>query len=700
VTGPSVPDQSFPRRFARTRRFTLGQPRSFRVSADGSQVTFLRSGSGTDPVNALWSFDVDSAEEQVLADPTTLLVGGEERLPPAELARRERARESASGVVSYAADPELRLATFSLGGLLFVVDVATGDVRRPSELDGAFDPRPDPTLRRVAFVVEGSLRVVDLGGGGDEVLAGEEGPDVTWGVAEFVAAEEMDRSRGYWWAPDGEAILAARVDTSGVEEWHINDPAHPARPPARIRYPPAGTPNADVSLHLLRLGGGQVEVGWDREVFPYLVTVDWSAGHPPILMVQSRDQRTMRVLTADPSTGATTTIREVRDDAWLDIVVGVPRWLRDGRLVSTADLEDTRRLVFDDDPVTPRGLQVRRVVDVGDDAVLFTASEEPTEVHLWRVSSEGELHRVTSQPGVHDGAAGGRTVVTVSSTVDRSGSVARVLRDGNEVATIRSNAETPGITPRISIARTPSRDLRYVVLFPDEDPGGPLPVLMDPYGGPQSQRVVAARDAFLQSQWFADQGFAVVVADGRGTPGRGSAWDRAVRGDLASAPLEDQVEALHAAAEAHPGRFDLDRVAIRGWSFGGYLAALAVLRRPDVFHAAVAGAPVTDWRLYDTHYTERYLGQPDENPDAYRASSVLDDAAKLERPLLLIHGLADDNVVVANTLQLSAALTAAGRPHSVLPLPGVTHMTPQEVVAENLLLLQVGFLRQALKLEG
>ncbi|HTF53723.1 MAG TPA: prolyl oligopeptidase family serine peptidase, partial [Pseudonocardia sp.] len=237
---------------------------------------------------------------------------------------------------------------------------------------------------------------------------------------------------------------------------------------------------------------------------------------------------------------------------------------------------------------------------------------------------------------------------------------------------------------------------RTAVLLPtDHRPGQRLPVLMDPYGGPHAQRVLAARGAYLTSQWFADQGFAVVVADGRGTPGRGAAYERAVAGDLASPPLEDQVAALELAAAAHP-ELDTSRVGIRGWSFGGYLAALAVLRRPDVFHAAVAGAPVTDWALYDTFYTERYLGHPDTTPEAYQRSSLLGDAAKLTRPLLLIHGLADDNVVAAHTLRLSAALLAAGRPHSVLPLSGVTHMTPQEEVAENLLLLQVDFLRAAL----
>jgi dipeptidyl-peptidase-4 len=258
------------------------------------------------------------------------------------------------------------------------------------------------------------------------------------------------------------------------------------------------------------------------------------------------------------------------------------------------------------------------------------------------------------------------------------------------------------------------------VLFPSwHTPGTKLPVLMAPYGGPHHQEVVKSAAAYLQSQWFAEQGFAVVTADGHGTPSRGPAWERAIAGDFGTLVLEDQVTALHAAAAEFPD-LDTSRVGIRGWSFGGYLSALAVLRRPDVFHAAVAGAPVTDWRLYDTHYTERYLGHPDETGDCYQRSSLLDDPERIvpshflrggmggssprsnapqQRPLLLIHGLADDNVLVAHSLRMSSALLAAGYPHSVLPLSGVTHMTPQEVVAENLLLLQLDFLRSALNVE-
>jgi dipeptidyl-peptidase-4 len=263
---------------------------------------------------------------------------------------------------------------------------------------------------------------------------------------------------------------------------------------------------------------------------------------------------------------------------------------------------------------------------------------------------------------------------------------------------VRSLAEDPGLVPAPRLLRTGERGVPTAVLLPTgwTPTDGPLPVLLDPYGGPHAARVRSAARAYLESQWWADQGFCVVVADGRGTPGTPS-WERTVRLDLATEPLEDQVAALHAVAEElGPDVVDLGRVGIRGWSFGGYLSALAVLRRPDVFHAAVAGAPVTEWRLYDTAYTERYLGLPQEHPEAYDHGSLVAIAAQLTRPLLVIHGLADDNVVAAHSLRLSSALLAAGRPHMFLPLSGVTHMTPQEVVAENLLQLQLDFLRHAL----
>ena len=507
----------------------------------------------------------------------------------------------------------------------------------------------------------------------------------------------MGRTRGHWWAPDSGGLLAARVDVSPVPEWWLAAPVDPATAPRPFRYPAAGSANAEVGLALVDLSGGVVAVDWRRDEFEYLAAVCWpgegSGTGPPTLVVQTRDQKTLAVLTVEVATGSTDEVYRVFDDAWVDLVPGVPRWWRGG-LLTVENRGDTRRLCLDGEAFSPEGLQVRRVVGMEDDAVLAVASVDPVDADVVRVDADGNLEVVAGGGGVHEATIGGGVLVVVSATMD--GSTATVLPGGHEVV---SFGEEPAVVPDPAFHVVGQRDLRAAVLFPTGHDGSALPVLVDPYGGPHAQRVLRVRSAFLASQWFADQGFAVVVADGRGTPGRGPAWERAVAGDLAGPVLDDQVDALHALAGADD-RLDLGRVAIRGWSFGGYLAALAVLRRPDVFHAAVAGAPVTDWRLYDTHYTERYLGHPDEAPAAYAATDLCAEAANLTRPLLLIHGLADDNVVVAHTLALSRALLEAGRPHRVLPLSGVTHMTPQEEVAENLLLVQLAFLREALGIDG
>jgi dipeptidyl-peptidase 4 len=720
--------ESFPRQEARTRRFTLGVPRAFHLAPDGTRVTFLRTQGGNDPVTCLWLLDLGGGAERLVADPRAL--GGDEDLPPQERARRERVREQAGGIVAYATDADLTVAIFSWSGRVYAVDLNRADAE-PHEIAvpaPALDPRPDPSGKRLAYVNAGALRVASLdsvtgeGPAEDQVLADPQGAaHVTYGLAEFIAAEEMDRHRGYWWSPDGSALLVARVDETPVTRWHIADPANPERPPAVVAYPAAGTPNAEVSLLLARLDGSTVDVDTDRAAFPYLVTACWEGEHDPLVVVQSRDQRTMRLLSVDPGTGRAEVRHEDTDPRWLEIVHGVPAWTEDGRLVWTADREDTRRLLVSPptaleaaEPVTPPGLQVRGVLGVDGDTVLFQASAEPTEVSLWTYGPGG-LSQVGEGAGVEAGVRVGGTTVVSRRSLGDDGIMVQVYRDARPVADVASLAERPALpAPQPVLFGAGAREIRTAVLFPSwHEPGQrKLPVLLDPYGGPHAQRVMQARAAYLTSQWFAEQGFAVVVADGRGTPGRGPEWERAVAGDLAGPPLEDQVDALRDAA-ARFGDLDTGRVAIRGWSFGGYLAALAVLRRPDVFRAAIAGAPVTDWHFYDTHYTERYLGNPGEDPGPYERSSLIplaerarvarsgDGAAPGEvtpRPLMVIHGLADDNVVVAHTLRLSGALLAAGYPHAVLPLSGITHMASQETVAENLLLLQLDFLRGALGL--
>ncbi|WP_333739145.1 S9 family peptidase [Streptomyces sp. IBSBF 2806] len=699
---------SFPRRHARTQRFTLGAPRSFTVAPDGSRVVFLRSGSGTDRAGALWVLDPADGTERLAADPGTLLGGASEDLSPQERARRERSREGGAGIVGYATDDAVELASFALSGRLFTAELRAGTAAELPVAGPAIDPRPSPDGRLVAYVAGGALRVVGAGGEDDRAVAEPESDTVSYGLAEFIAAEEMGRQRGFWWAPESDRLLVARVDDTPVERWWISDPAQPKRDPQHVPYPAAGTANAEVRLFVFGLDGVRTEVSWDRSRFPYLARVHWSGAGAPLLLVQARDQRSQLFLAVDTDSGTTRMVHADEDRIWLELFPGVPCWSPSGQLVRIADEGGARVLTVGERPLTGAQLHVRSVLDVTSDDVLVSASAgedaaapEIGEIHVYRVNELG-VERLSQEPGVHSAVRSGPVTVMVSAAPDRPGSVARVLRGGKQATTVRSYAEDPGLTPRVTFAEGGARRIPCAVLMPTDYPGdAPLPVLLDPYGGPHGQRVLAAHNAHLTSQWFADQGFAVIVADGRGTPGRSPAWEKAIRDDVAAITLEDQVDALHALAERFP--LDLTRVAVRGWSFGGYLAALAALRRPDVFHAAVVGAPVTDLRLYDTHYQERYLGHPGERPEVYRRNSLIDDeglvdAVEPARPMLIIHGLADDNVVVAHSLRLSSALLAAGRPHEVLPLSGVTHMTPQEQVAENLLHLQLDFLRRSLGL--
>ncbi|MFI8938435.1 alpha/beta fold hydrolase [Streptomyces syringium] len=698
---------SFPRQHARTQRFSLGAPRAFTVSPDGSRVVFLRSRSGTDRANVLWVLDLDAGREYPAADPAVLLGGADEELSAEERARRERSREGSAGVVGYAVDNAVELAAFALSGRLFVAELRGGTARELTVPGPVVDPRPSPDGRRVAYVAGGALRVVEADGSHDRALAEPENDTTTWGLAEFIAAEEMDRSRGFWWSPDGTALLAARADDAAVGRWWIADPANPGREPAEVAYPAAGTANASVSLSLLRLDGSRTDVRWDRERHPYLARVHWSADGAPLLLVQSRDQRSQVYLAVDTDSGDTRVLHLDEDAIWLDLFAGVPAWSPQGDLVRIAEEDGARVLVVGDRTLTGPRTHVRAVLDVGDDDVLVSASAGPGaddpetgQAHVYRVDERG-AERLSEGEGWHSAVRSGAVTVLVSASLGRAGAEARVLRDGKQIAVVASYAQQPVLTAHVTLTEAGERRVPCAILLPTgyTEGDGPLPVLMDPYGGPHGQRVVAAHNAHLTSQWFADQGFAVIVADGRGTPHRSPAWEKSIRDDFAGATLEDQVEAVRALAGRYP--LDLTRVGIRGWSYGGYLAALAVLRRPDVFHAGIAGAPVTDWRLYDTHYTERYLGHPDEQPAVYARNSLVTDEGLSEpaeqvRPLMVVHGLADDNVVAAHTLRLSSALLAAGRPHEVLPLSGVTHMTPQEQVAENLLLLQVDFLKRSL----
>jgi dipeptidyl-peptidase 4 len=738
---------TFPRQYARTRRLSLGEPRSFRIAPDGTRIAFLRSRGGSDPLTCLWVLERTDAltgqtsqsrwHERLVCDPRELLGGAasDGDVPPAERARRERLREQADGITSFDTDLDVTSAVFTLAGHIVVASLVDTAVRILPAAPGAFDPRLSPNGHRVAYIADRTLRVVSSDGtDNDTAVIGEDDPNVSWGTADFNAAEEFNRQRGFWWSPDSTHILAARVDDTPVRRWYIADPANPGREPNVHRYPEAGTANAIVTLTLFDLSNStRADVPCTPETFPYLLDVKWTATGL-IAVWANRAQTVQRIVRINPITGSTSNVRDLTDPVWIELAPGTPVMAADGGFLSTSDQhpshngsdpEGTTTLArfgpraHDLERLTPPNLQVRKVLtaDAAHALVAATVSApieglaadaDPAQQHLIRIDLKTCTLTIvaggSADPGVHDGVASGNVAVVRSASIDRTRADVSVRVDNIREHTIENFAEIALVDPRPIFFRAGDRQLPCCVLLPTDlaqfgDPTTRLPVLLDPYGGPHAQRVVASRNAHTTSQWFADQGFIVLVVDGRGTPGLGPRFEQAVHGNLADPVLEDQATGLHEAAERFP-QMDLTRVAIRGWSFGGYLAALAVLKRPDVFHAAIAGAPVTEWRLYDTGYTERYLGNPSEDAAPYERSSLLPLAAGLERPLMLIHGLADDNVVAAHTLRLSSALLAAGRPHEVLPLSGVTHMTPQEVVAENLLKLQVDFLRRSLNNHG
>lgn len=702
VTNPQGPaaQESYPRQRARTRGFQLGRPRSFHITE--THVLFIRSSSGTDSAGALWSIALEAdAQEQCLVDVRRdLPQQGSDALPEAERARRERMREVTDGITAFSVDGAGARAVFTVNGLLFCLDLHTREITELPTPGPAVDPRINAAGTRVAFVSDQSLHVVELDdlAAGASCVAASAHEDETWGLAEFIAAEELSRYRGHWWLPDGASLLVERADSSAVARWWISDPASPTREPASVRYPSAGTANAVVELWRVEASGARERITWDSEALPYVATVHAGEG-ATLVELLSRDQRTVSVCRVDLDACALVELTRRTDAAWVDVMPGVPSLDGEGRLLEIiADPgTDTYRLARSGSPLTPAGLQVRGLLSHDSSIAIIAASPTPDTQVLYRVGLvDGSVQALSPAGQWSSGSAAGDTRVVATAGVHTAQTTFTVER-GELRLSIANLAQAPNLDIRPQYEEAGEHGLLACILWPTwHVPGSQtLPVVLSPYGGPHAQRVMRNAAAFATEQWLADQGFAVIVADGRGTPGRGPAWERAVLDDLATLPVADQVEAVQALGARHAD-LDLTRVGIRGWSFGGYLAALAVLDRPDVFHAAVAGAPVTDWQLYDTAYTERYLGDPQANAEAYARTSLLGRSARLTRPLVLIHGIADDNVFVAHTLQFSSALLAAGRAHGVVPLSGVTHMTPQEVVAENLLMLEVDFFREHL----
>lgn len=701
----SVADPAFLEQWAATGGFRLGHPASITITPDGREVLFLRS-EARDPGRDLYAFDVQTGEERVVLTAEQVLRGGEEELSPEERALRERLRMNATGITSYSLSKDGAKILVPLSGKLFVVERASGDVRElPSEGGYANDARFAPDGQTISCVRGGDVHLIDLETNTQRKLTEHEGDDVTWGLAEFVAQEEMSRYHGYWWAPDASALVVQHNDSSGVEMLYASNPVDPADAPHAARYPRAGTDNVDVRLALFAAEGERepVWIEWDREAFPYVASVRWT-DDALLVLVQDRRQQVGVVLAVDPGTGATTPTHTERDDAWLNLDQSVPRTLGDETWLWSTErsgqwqLERRRGATPEVVPLTDPNLGYRELLHAEKNAdgelvaVWVQASNDPTEAHVWRVPITGEPQQVSQEPGIHGGTFGGGDEgdagapiwVHESHTLEHGPRF--VVRRGTDevLGTIRSVAEEPSFTPQVEHLVVGERQYRALVVRPRNfEEGRRYPVLLSVYAGPGYTKVRKGKYRQLREQWQADHGFLVVSVDGRGTPWRGREWERVVRNDLSAIALEDQVAGLRALAAEVP-EMDLDRVGVYGWSFGGYFSAMAVMREPDVFKVGVAGAPVCDWRDYDTHYTERFMDLPRTNEAGYDAASVLTYASDLRRPLMIIHGTSDDNVYFVHALKMHDALMRAGAEHDFVVLAGSTHMVADPAVARAL----------------
>jgi dipeptidyl-peptidase 4 len=692
---PESADLRYFRELVETRNYSLGQPVSPQLTPDGKAVIFLRGGA-RDPVLRLYEFTIADGALREILTPEKLLQGGEEKLTAEERSRRERERQSLRGFTSFQLSKDGSKVLVSLSSKLYVIARSDAHV---AELPGRnwIDPHFSPDGRTVAAVNGGELHVIDLETLTDLALTSGATETLQHGTAEFVAQEEMNRHEGFWWSPDSQWLAYQETDNSGVEVRFISNPLHPETTPAKNFYPRAGSQNAKVRLGIVaRTGGDTRWVEWDREKYPYLASIVWKEAAAPLcLLVQNRAQQEELLLAVDPETGATHELLREKDAAWLNVDhKPMPMWLKDGRqFFWTTERNGGWQVELHSadgklvGAITPADFQLDELIAVkeADQSIIVTGGPDSRERHLFRFSLESktEPQQLTRDCGRHDGGFGDNkeTFLHRFDLLDgRAGWEVAHSADAKQIATLPSVAERPSLLPKVELLRTEgARPMDAAIVRPrDFKKGSRYPVILDVYAGPGHKQVLAQPDLYMIDQWMADRGYIVVVIDGRGTPGHGRDWERAIRGNLIEVALADQVAGLEALAKREPA-MDLKRVGVVGWSFGGYFSAMAVMQKPEIFRCAVAGAPVVAWENYDTYYTERYLGLPSENADGYRASNVLTYALKLSRPLLVIHGLTDDNVYFQHSIQLSEALFQAGKNFNFLPLLG-THMVSEPLL--------------------
>lgn len=660
--------------------YSSARPHSFAFHPQDPVLYYLKQDDSG--LQALFVYNLTTHEEKKFIDVQSLLGNSDIKLSDEEKARRERLRQRATGITQYSLSDDGKIIMVPLSGQIFLImkDNAPKELR----IEGhAIDARLSPDATTVAYVKDRDLYVYDLRKDRERRVVRAGQPEVRCGVAEFVAQEEMHRYQGFWWSPDSSKLAYQCNDESGVQALYVQDPARPEQPAAELRYPRAGTRNVSVRLFvhdLKRRRSSEFSLGESAE---YLVDLRWSADSRPLPIVQDRAQQQMWMIGCGASNDPLSIcpMERVTHKAWINIDHKLP--LR----------EDKTWLWSLDTPAGPtvrmrhEGSQgvhellsgnagYREALGIAQGHFYFVGGPEPSESHVYRVALEpgSTVEQLSEKPGVHRGwlAKSGHWIDRASLA---DGSQSLTLYEGKKpIAELPSKTVEAPFVPRLEVTSVGERQYRAAIIRPrDFDKSLRYPVIVSVYGGPSVTVVHNAPNFYLMDQWLADEGFIVVKIDGRGTPNRDDAWEKATYKDVITIPLNDQVEALRALGARYP-ELDLERVGIQGWSFGGYFSAMAAMQRPDVFKAAIAGAPVTDWRDYDTHYTERYMGLPAQNQGGYERTSVLAHAAKLERPLLIVHGMADDNVLYTHSAKLADALTREGKEFELIPLVQATHM--------------------------
>ena len=666
-------------------------PGTFRFSHDARYLYYL-AGEGSGVVRSLMREDIASGERQVVARPPQ--EGPETGLTPEEVLRRERRRIQEKGITLYGLAAKADAAVFDWRGDVFLARPGQDALRLTETASSEIDPQPSPDGTRLAFARDGELYVMDLATRAETRLTAGARDGVSHGIAEFIAQEEMDRASGFWWSPDGTRIAYTEVDETGIPVYPIVHQGKPAWEVESERYPFAGGPNARIRLGIVGARGGETiwvpleEPGSDF----YLPRVRWDEDGTLLVQVESRDQKSLKLLRADAATGAATVLLEDRSDTWIDLHDDL-RPLRDGRFLWSSEVTGFRHLELR----AHDGALVRRLtsgdwavdqlegVDEKEGSVYFTAAKDgPLQRQLYRVRLDGgPVERVTPEPGWHTvtGSRDGALWVDVHDTASAPPRV--LLRDqtGRTIRVIDSNTDPEpkalGLLPPefVTLRAADGSTLHGAVYRPPAmQSGRKYPAIVRVYGGPTAQTVKESWELTqdLRAQYLARRGYVVFRLDNRGTPRRGKAFETALDRRLGSVEVEDQI----AGARYLAGLPYVDgaHLGIYGWSYGGYMAARCLLKAPDLFKVAVAGAPVVDWDGYDTHYTERYMGTPRENSAGYRESSLLPIASQLRGKLLIVHGMVDENVHFRHTARFLDALNSAQKRYDLLIFPDERHL--------------------------